>query len=248
MKPKTMTVYLGWDPREEVAYEVARFSIARRTNEPIKIIPLKLKHLDMLKRPIEMRDGQMWCPISNAPMSTEFAISRFCVPFLQDEGWAVFADCDILCWSDIRELFDLADEQYAVQVVKHKHEWTAGTPETSLKMDNQIQTFYSRKNWSSVVLWNCDHPANKKFTIQNLNEWPGRDLHAFKWLQDSEIGELPQHWNWLIKVTKGEPEQKGIWHYTLGGPWFEDYFDDYAQEWCDEAERLKHGLGVPVLS
>lgn len=228
-----------------MAFNVARHSIVKRTKHPIQVIPLDLKHLDILTRPIEHRNGQMWCPISDAPMSTEFAISRFCVPFLQDHGWALFADCDIICWSDIEELFALADDKYAVMVCKHQQQYdpkdslTPGNPEAwkpTLKMDAQIQTFYDRKNWSSVILWNCDHPANVRLTREKLNTWPGRDLHAFKWLEDSEIGELPQHWNWLVNVTPGEPEKKGIWHFTLGGPWFEDWkSSEHDAEWIKEA-------------
>jgi lipopolysaccharide biosynthesis glycosyltransferase len=249
MKAKTLQVYLGWDSREPLAYNVARASILRRTKHPIQVVPLDLKHLDILTRPIEHRNGQMWCPISDAPMSTEFAISRFCVPFLQDHGWALFADCDIICWSDIQELFDLAEDKYAVMVVKHP---TYAIPDStltaygiktrresekkaeSIKMDGQIQTLYERKNWSSVVLWNCDHPSNIKLTRERLNNWPGRDLHAFKWLEDSEIGELPQHWNWLINVTKGEPERKGIWHFTEGGPWLEGWKEaKHDKDWIE---------------
>ncbi len=229
-------IYLGWDPREEAAYQVARSSIQRRTEGPINIYPLRLKHLRMLNRPIEHREGQMWDPISKAPMSTEFAISRFCVPFLQSEGWALFADCDIICWSDIRELFDRALDHYAVMVVKQKNE-TVGLTH---KMDGQIQTYYARKNWSSVVLWNCSHPSNKRLTEDALNGLAGRDLHAFCWLQDDEIGELPQEWNWLIRVTPDTPEKKGIWHYTLGGPWFADTrFQNlpYDEDWFKEEEE-----------
>src|SRR5205823_1871133 len=127
---------------------------------------------------------------SDAPMSTEFAISRFCVPFLQSEGWAVFADCDILCWSDINELFALANDKYAVMVVQHKP-----LSDTGVKMDGQMQTIYNCKNWSSLVLWNCGHPANQRLNLEKLNTWPGRHLHAFKWLQNGEIGELPEYWN-----------------------------------------------------
>lgn len=226
-------VYLGWDSREQAAYEVARGSILRRTKSPLKIIPLKLNHLDgILTRPIERRDGKMWCSISNAPMSTEFAISRFAIPFIED-GWALFADCDIVCWSDIDELFALADSRYAVQVVKHRSKPEA---RSTFKMDGQIQTYYHRKNWSSVVLWNCNHPANHRLTREALNTWPGRDLHAFKWLEDAEIGELPQKWNWLINVTPGEPKREGIWHYTLGGPWFKNWTRrSYDDDWLEES-------------
>lgn len=227
-------IYLGYDPREDEAFQVARESIRKRTQNPLTIYPLRLKHLGMLTRPIEFRNGQMWCPISDAPMSTEFAISRFCVPFLQSRGWALFADCDILCWENIDNLFALADPNYAVLVVKHEQKTGDDT-----KMDGQIQTFYRRKNWSSVVLWNLDHPANARLTLDILNTWPGRDLHAFGWLKDDEIGELPQKWNWLINATKGEPKQEGIWHFTLGGGWFAGKtLDAYDEEWMKEYSGL----------
>lgn len=239
MKQKLPIVYLGYDSREDLAWRVARDSIARRCSGPLKVIPLRLKNLGMLTRPVEWKEGQLWCPVSKAPMSTEFAVSRFCIPFLQDEGWALFADCDILCWTDINEIFALADDKYAVMVVKHDQESGSDT-----KMDGQIQTYYNRKNWSSVVLWNCEHPANKGLTEVRLNQWPGRDLHAFKWLKDEEIGELPQHWNWLVNVTPGEPEKRGIWHYTLGGPWFQKNWEwhPYDGAWEEEASLCQPAL------
>lgn len=234
MNPKTMQIYLGYDPRETEAYEVAKESIRSRSSHPMSVIPLRLEHLPMLTRPIEHRDGKMWDPISQAPMSTEFAISRFCVPFLQDEGWAIFADCDIICWEDIKNLFDLADDKYAVMVVQQEQE---GGPDT--KMDGQAQLYYAHKNWSSVILWNCSHPSNKQLTLKRLNNWAGRRLHAFGWLEDQEIGALPQKWNWLVNVTRGNPKQEGIWHYTLGGPWFKDWEASVCDaEWLEEAGLL----------
>lgn len=209
---------MGWDSREAIAYDVAKESIIRHTKnlKNLSIYPLILEELELLKRPIEERVNdlgvrQLFCPISNAPMSTEFAISRFCVPFLT-KGWALFVDSDIVLKTDIAELFALADDKYAVMVVKHKQEVGSDT-----KMDGQIQTYYSRKNWSSVVLWNCDHGANKRFTIEDLNTWPGRDLHGFKWLKDEEIGELPKEWNHLVGIDE-EIESAKLLHFTNGIP------------------------------
>ena len=214
-------IYMGWDSREVEAYNVARKSIVRRSSVPVEVMPLRL-YMEPVKsllrnRRVEWRDGKMWCPISDAPMATEFAISRFCVPFIQKEGFALFVDCDIVCVGDIAELFALADPQYAVQVVKREH-----VPVEAVKMDGQIQTTYPRKNWSSVVLWNCSHPANKRLTLGNLNEWSGRDLHAFKWLEDEEIGSLPREWNHLVGA---DPDYlwANLLHYTLGGPWIKDW-------------------------
>ena len=218
------TIYMGWDSRETVAYDVAEKSIMRRASTRVEIKPLKLDSLPMLSRPIEIRDGKLWCPISQAPMATEFSNTRFCVPFLQTEGWALFVDCDVICLTDIEELFELAEDRYAVMVVKHNHQPTATT-----KMDGQIQTRYPRKNWSSLILWNCSHPANKRLTVEELNRRPGRDLHAFCWLNDEEIGSLSTYWNHLVGVSAPEknfdPDHPprtgvvGILHYTLGGPW-----------------------------
>lgn len=241
-------IYIGYDRRETLAYDVARSSILRRTSKPKTTIihPLELNQLSiggkfpLLTRPVEIRDGKMWCPISQAPMATEFAISRFCVPFLQKKGWALFVDCDVVCLADITELFALADEKYAVMCVKHEHK-----PTETTKMDAQMQTTYSRKNWSSVVLWNCSHPANKGLILENLNTWPGRDLHAFKWLKDEEIGELPNTWNQLVGC---QPiiERKGIVHFTLGGPWISGWAPGQAMDdvWLDELKAS--GLSLPT--
>jgi len=233
-----LSIFLGYDPREHAAYEVADFSIRRRSTAPLLITPMVLSHLGhLMHRPIERRDGKMWDSISQAPMSTEFAVSRFAVPFLQRTGWALFADSDILCFADVADLFALADPRYAVQVVKHAPLTATGT-----KMDGQQQTAYSRKNWSSVVLWNCGHSANVRFTadIHALNTWSGRDLHAFRWLDDDEIGALPQAWNWLVGVTPDEGNAK-LLHFTLGGPWFPDWCGGPCDDlWLRERCALTH--------
>jgi hypothetical protein len=215
-----LKIFIGYDPREHAAYEVAEWSIKRRASVPVLVTPLMLSHLGhIMCRPVERRDGKLWCPISEAPMATEFAISRFCVPFIQREGWALFCDCDVLCLGDIGDLFALADDQFSVMVVKHDYK-----PRTDVKMDGQIQTSYARKNWSSVVLWNCSHSSHARLTHHCLNHWPGRDLHAFKWLKDSEIGALPNDWNLLVGVVPSSDETKML-HYTNGGPWLQDWND-----------------------
>jgi len=228
-------IYVGHDPREQEAFNVTECSILRHSDNNTVVVPLKLKELrQFLWRPIEQKDGRMWCPISQAPMSTEFAISRFTVPLLRTGGWAVFMDCDMLCRADIKELFDMADDRYAVMVVKHKQE-----NGSVIKMDNQVQTFYSRKNWSSVILWNCAHKSNRNLTTYELNTWPGRDLHAFRWLQDHEIGELPQEWNHLVGVSPPIESPK-ILHYTLGSPNMVGYENcEFAQEWLNERKIIE---------
>lgn len=217
---------MGFDKREELTYDIARFSILSRTSRPTRIIPIELgsgRLKNIYERPHEWKRNangvmQLWCPISEAPMSTEFAISRFAVPFLQDSGWSLFIDCDMVCLDDISKLFDLADNQYAVMCVKHKHE-----PTEEYHDAGQLQTFYRRKNWSSVVLWNHSHPANKRLKLEHLNTWPGRDLHAFKWLDNEEIGSLPQEWNFLVGVNEGDLKAQKMLHYTNGQPGWDSW-------------------------
>lgn len=176
-------------------------------------------------------------------MSTEFAISRFMVPFLQQKGWALFADCDILAVGDIAELFALADDKYAVMVVKHLHD-----PRENLKMDGQVQTKYKRKNWSSVVLWNCEHPAHDALTVDDIEKRKGLDLHQFFWLSDEQIGDLPVKWNWLAGVSP-PINDFGIIHYTLGGPWFEDWKGGPMDSlWTDEFRLMESEWARDLLT
>lgn len=205
-------VYLGYDYREDLAYEVAKHSIKSRTTTA-EVIKLKLQDLTyLLTRKVEMRGNQMWCPISDTPVGTEFTFTRFLIPHLTT-GWALFADCDIIVHDDISKLFELADDRYAVMCVKHDY-----VPKEEIHMIDQIQTKYQRKNWASVMLINCDHPSNKKLTLETINTWPGRDLHGLRWLDDNEIGELPKEWNYLVNVNEPNSNAK-LLHYTLGGPW-----------------------------
>jgi lipopolysaccharide biosynthesis glycosyltransferase len=228
------SIWVGFDPREAAAYAVCRSSIIRNLTLPIPVHGVVLDDLrrdGLYTRPIEYRDGQLYDPISEAPMSTEFAISRFFVPHLAGSGWALFMDCDMLVRSSLVRLFEKADPKYAVYCVKHNH-----VPTSIVKMDGQTQTKYPRKNWSSFALFNCDHPANKRLSLKTLNKLPGRDLHAFSWLHDDEIGELGPEWNYLVDETKADVKPE-VLHFTKGGPWMAGYEDvDYADQW-NEALR-----------
>jgi hypothetical protein len=229
-----MRVYIGYDPREAAAYDVAVKSINRRTLRTADIAPLdadRLRLNGLLRRPVDKRDGVMYDIHSQAPQATEFAVSRFLVPILEQKGWALFMDCDMLVLDDINSIMFEADPRFAVQVVKHNHKPTEQT-----KMDAQPQTSYNRKNWSSVILWNCEHPANRRLTLDMVNNWPGRDLHAFGWLADQEIGWLSEGWNWLVGVQP-QPSSLHIAHYTLGGPWLPNWAAaEHDDLWLREAK------------
>ena len=231
------TLFIGYDTREDEAYRVAAYSAQKRASIPLTIQPIRLEEMrakGFYRRPTEQRDNKLWDVISDAPMSTEFAISRFLTPHLSQTQWAVFCDCDFLFLEDIAKLFALADEKYAVMCVQHNHK----PPETT-KMDNQAQLHYARKNWSSLMLWNCKHPANAALTIDVINTVPGRDLHRFFWLKDNEIGALPWAWNWLEGHSDPAIEPCAV-HFTRGGPWFAHMKDcAYADLWLKEAAEVK---------
>ena len=261
------TIYMGWDSREPEAYDLAAATIVQNASGPVRVLPIYMRRLEsmgILRRPYQRlqpgrqlvitqegvtrrivtkaKSGQLWDDISQAPMSTEFAIARFAVPILHQQGLAAFFDSDVLVHGDVYELFEhcQADEDRALWCVQHQHE--AGP---SYKMDGQAQTYYARKNWSSVMVFNCSHPANLAMNLGLLNTARGRDLHAFSWLQDQQIGKLPAEWNWLVNVTP-RPQQPKIAHYTLGGPWFPNWPGaQHDDEWLAAAQdhipgRIRH--------
>jgi lipopolysaccharide biosynthesis glycosyltransferase len=204
-------IYIGWDSREDIAFQVCEHSIRRRTSSEYDGIVMPLKQQ-------ELRDRKLYWRDIDKLSSTEFTITRFLVPYLNDyKGWAVFGDCDMVWRVNPSELFKLRDESKAIMVVKHEY-----TVEEGTKMDGQMQLPYPRKNWSSLILWNCGHPKNRSLDLQTVNTATPRFLHRFEWLDDDDIGELPHAYNWLVGwydvEHDGDPK---IIHYTEGGPWFE---------------------------
>lgn len=205
-----MKIFVGYDIREDIAYQVCEYSI-KKHNKNAEVFALKQKDLreaGIYKRQID--------PLS----STEFTFTRFLVPYLTDyKGWAMFVDCDFVFIDDVKKLFDLADDNYAVMVVKHDY-----TPKEGLKMDGCKQLPYPRKNWSSSILWNCAHTSNQLLTPDIVNSQTGQFLHRFQWLKDDEIGSLKPEWNWLAGwYNEPEDGHPSAIHYTEGGPWFSEY-------------------------
>ena len=224
-----MKVFVGYDTREDIAYQVCKHSIETKS---------KLADVRPLKQQ-ELRDAGWYTRSVDKLASTEFTFTRFLIPELTNfEGWAVFMDCDMILTTDIKELFDQADPKYAVMCVQHDY-----TPKEGIKMDGQKQTIYPRKNWSSVMLFNCAHPSNAVLTQDLVNnpEINGAYLHRFSWLKDDEIGELDYTWNYLVGVYDDIETPKLI-HYTEGGPWFENYRHcEFSNLWKQELADMMNG-------
>lgn len=228
------SIYIGYDPREAEAFSVCRGSLLRHVTDEISVSGVVLAQLQcdgLYKRPIERIAGNLIDVLSRRPdyngaMSTEFAISRFFIPVLAKTGWALFMDCDMLVRQDIGDVFKLCDSSKAVMCVQHDYE-----PSNREKMDGQLQTPYYRKNWSSFMLFNCDHPSNKKLTLELLNSATGKDLHRFCWLEDHEIGSLPHEWNFLVGHSDPKIDPSVV-HFTEGLPNIRGYESSpFAQEW-----------------
>lgn len=215
-------VFIGFDPRETVAWHVLCHSILARSSQPVSFIPLALDNLhDVYTRP---RD-----PLQ----STDFSFTRFLVPYLSGyTGWSIYLDCDIIMQADIAELWSLRDEQYAVMCVKHQHQ-----PSESTKFLGATQTVYPKKNWSSVLLYNNAKCAT--LTPEYVNSATGLDLHQFRWLlSEQEIGELPRTWNHLVGYDAPDALAKNI-HFTTGGPYFKEYsYCEHSGTWFRELDKV----------
>ena len=206
-------IFIGYDEVESVAYHTLVQSILEYTKEPVSITPIKLSMLPMFTRE------------RNTKQSNEFSFSRFLVPYLCNyEGHALFIDCDMMFRTDVSELWKLIDDSKSVQVVKHDY-----TPKTQVKYLGAIQYAYPRKNWSSVMLFNCERC--KKLTPEYVNTAHPMALHRFHWTTDELIGELPIEWNHLVFDYEENPDAKLV-HWSTGGPYFDEYTDsEFATEW-----------------
>lgn len=206
-------IFVGFDSREIPAYRACINSIKQNSTCRVKIADLNVEVL---------RESGIYKRENDPLSSTEFTFSRFLIPYLcKYKGWALFCDCDFIFLENIENLFNLRDNKYAIMCVQHDY-----APLTQIKMDGKAQYLYPRKNWSSLVLWNCEHPSNKQLTPDIVNTQTGQYLHRFSWLSDDEIGNIPLQWNWLVGWYQ-EPKDgipKAL-HFTEGGPWFDSYKD-----------------------
>ena len=215
-------VFIGFDPREAVAFNVLAYSIHRRASVPVTIAPIMLSQV-----------SGVFSRERDPLQSTDFSFSRFLTPHLSGfEGWSLFMDCDMLMLRDIAELWALRDERYAVMCVQHEH-----NPRETVKFLGAEQTKYGKKNWSSVMLFN--NARCRRLTAEYANSASGLELHQFRWLEDDdEIGALPPEWNHLVGYNPPNPGAALV-HYTIGGPYFEEYRDcEFAEEWIAERDAM----------
>lgn len=227
---RNFKIFVGYDSREDIAWQVCRHSIRRHASEAVDIHPLKqdtLRELGLYTRAPD-----------NA--ATEFSLSRFLTPYLAaHDGWSLFVDCDFLFTRDIAEFVALADPGKAVHVVKHDY-----VPASAVKMDGQAQAVYPRKNWSSFMLFNGAHPDVKALLPAIVNSAGPAHLHRLQWVKDdAAIGALPREWNFLVGEYDRPERLPMAIHYTNGGPWFENCRSvDYGDLWLAERDLYLKSL------
>lgn len=223
-------VFVGYDSREDIAWQVCRHSLLRHSDNNVNVIPLRqsvLRELGLYTRPVD------------AAASTEFSLTRFLTPYVAAQrGWVAFCDCDFLFTTDVRNAFENLDPGKAVYCVQHDY-----VPAHAIKMDGKQQASYPRKNWSSFMLFNCDHPNVGALTPAIVNSASPSFLHRFEWVADDAIGALDLDWNFLGGEYPKPLRTPRVIHYTNGGPWFEQWQDcEYADLWLHERELFLHSL------
>jgi lipopolysaccharide biosynthesis glycosyltransferase len=213
--PDPILVAIGYDKREAVAYHVCVQSIIEHASEPHRLRFMPVAG--------EQRDG------SNA-----FIYQRFLVPWLCSYvGRALFLDGDMIVKGDVCKLVDNSRLDKAVSVVKHD-DYKTKYPIKYLGNKNED---YPRKNWSSVIVWNCGNYKNRKLTPEFVAQSDGSYLHRFQWLKDDDIDSLPTSWNRLVLEQDIKPDDK-LLHYTIGTPCFIEYaVCDGADEWWNTYRR-----------
>ena len=218
-------IFVGYDSREDIAWQVCRHSLLRHSSKALSVIPLRqsvLRELNLYTRPDEVG------------FATEFSLTRFLTPYLAaHSGWVLFCDCDLLFTDDVWKVFEGLDHEKALYCVHHDY-----TPTYDVKMDGKNQSSYPRKNWSSFMLLNCSHPDVRALTPAVVNSATPSFLHSFAWVKDqNSIGALDQGWNFLEGEYPKPEKIPPVIHFTNGGPWFEDWRDcGYADLWIQERE------------
>ncbi len=224
---RPIRLFCGYDTRQPAGTMAFIHSVLVRSSLPVSFSILSGNTLRGVYDAPLMREGA----------STEFAFTRFLVPFLcQYEGWAIFADAaDMICTADIAKLWDMRDPDYAVQVVKNNH-----NPENKTKFLGQAQQRFPMKNWSSLILFN--NAMCRDLTPDYVAKASGATLHQFKWLgdyRDQLMGALPKEWNQLVDINEEDMLKEGIMHWTNGSPYFpETEFTDEARVWFREVSRM----------
>lgn len=221
-----LNIFCGYDDRETVGYHVFVNSVVSRSTIPVAFTPLHHNG---------MQQG-----------TNQFTLSRFLAPFMMHyKGYCIFFDAaDMICLGDVAELVPvLKNLKQAVAVVKHDYKTQHPVKYIGTDMESPNLN-YQRKNWASMMIINCEHPAWQAITPKSIDTWRMIDLLQFKFLDDSEIDDAPHEWN--VLVDENQPiEGAKILHWTAGIPGFKHYQDaPGADLWRGEWAKTAHPLAT----
>jgi len=216
-------IFIGYDPSQQIAYDVLEYSINKHASEPVEVIPIDAEKIDGWNRELD--------PLQSTP----FTYTRFLVPHLCGyEGIGLFIDSDMLAIDDITPVFHLPMDDLALRVRKHEY-----NPSETVKMGGKVQTTYPRKNWSSMMLMNT--PKLRLWDLESVSTWTGKQLHRFEGVPDEQIGDIPEDYNVLDHMTG--PTR--LLHYTSGGPWLAGCEDaDHADLWHQYREEYERSVAA----
>jgi hypothetical protein len=210
-------IFIGWDSRFPEPADVLAYSLRKHSSIELDIRYLKLP---------ELRLNRGYDPLA----STEYTYSRFLAPYLCNyQGHALYLDSDMLCLADIAEIAKFDLNGLALRVYKHNHR-----PSAAVKMNGAVQSAYPRKNWSSMMLLNCDRLT--LWTKDVVETASGAYLHRFQDIPDNQIGELPKTWNTLDAMD----DATCLIHWTSGGPWLAEMRNcSHANAWLKARDEMR---------
>lgn len=215
-----LPIFIGFDHRQPISYNVLQHSILSRASKPVSITPLCLNTLSITRTGL-----------------TPFTFSRYLVPWLMGyQGWALFMDSDVLVLGDVAELFDCTP-----RFPQKDGEPRVGWSGYAAMVSKNVKQF----EWASVMLWNCGHPANKTLTPEWIED-EANNPAKFGWLEGGAksdlIGDFPREWNHLVGYDPPRTDAKLV-HYTMGiPPYPETNMCEYAKEWHDEHQAMNSAV------
>ena len=178
-----------------------------------------------------------WVPKTNNP----FARTRYLVPLIDykpDHKWVAFVDDDFLFFKNPLSLYKTLDDSKMLYCCKQPEYVSVTTVKMAGKEKRKgwRNINYPRKNWSSLMIFNKEEFP---LTVEEIFHSPMSYLHQLEWTGSEEnIGSIPLEWNWLV----GEehcPDREDISaaHFTLGGPWYEEWPKSiYDKPWLEMEE------------
>ena len=220
-----LRVFIGYDPRQPVAFQVAAHSVWKHASMPVAITRLQLNQLPMHRRGL-----------------TEFTYSRFLVPYLSGfEGLSLFLDSDVLCRGDVAELLGFPLEHLGVGVFVVPHTLKFERPSVMLFRNALCKTLTPEyidddshgmfnfdwassvgalpKEWNHLVGYDVPNPLAKlvHFT-QGIPCWP-----------ETIASEFAAEWITMFKESAGSVSFKDLMGPSVHVPHVQKRLAEQAQ-------------------